>query len=100
MARAQGLPADPAGRAVCRSGRKTGAREDCPSRKTDTGRPTAPHTVHRTSTRRDCRRYTEGTSCRASTERRKLEIEFFTLLLSRSDGQHLASAGMAVQLSM
>ena len=77
MARAQRLPADPPGRAACRNGRKTGVREDCPSRKTDTGRPTARHTVRRTSSRRDCRRYTEGTSCRASTERRKLDIAIF-----------------------
>src|SRR5271163_3158732 len=80
MARAQRLPADPAGPAARRIGRKTGVREDCPSRKTDTGYPTARHTVRRTSSRCDCRRCTEGTSCRASTGRRKQKIEISSLV--------------------
>src|SRR5947209_5094348 len=93
MARTQRLPADPAGRAAYRSGRKTGVREGSPNRKTDRGRPTVRHTVRRTSSRRDCRRYTEGTSCRASTERRKLEIAISNLVFSQSGGQHFARAG-------
>src|SRR6516225_10571096 len=94
MTPARRLPADPFGRAACRSGRKTGVRADCPSRKTDTGCPTARHIVRRTSSRRDCRRYTEGTSCRASTERRNWRLRLSSLVPFRLSGQHLVNTGM------
>jgi hypothetical protein len=55
--------------------RKTGAREDLPEPQDGHGAPEGEPHWPQNFMPADCRRYTEGTSCRAPTERRNLDVE-------------------------